>query len=253
MWLSVLNGRSERRSDDGRMILRSTRAGQKPPLDLLFCGAPLRNRTVDLLLTIWTFLGSLPTLRPLGQQQPPPTRPVRELRPVGKPCRLRETTRVSPDPANGRDHGYWHAIQAHSVRLSPARPRPGRRSDDGQTILLPVWHDQKCLAEQALPLTASSLPPAEFEPPPRSAPSGDRCQRQPGVFPGPRSCHGDHSSPATASDLYRCHIPNHQSKIQMHDAGSIRLPSALSITGRSTPKQRERFTDRFLCPSEWPL
>jgi hypothetical protein len=27
----------------------------------------------------------------------------------------------------------------------------------------------------------------------------------------------------------------------MHGTGSIRLPSAPSITGRSTPKQRERF------------
>ena len=64
---------------------------------------------------------------------------------------------VSPGPANGGIMGIRHAIQAQSVRLSPARPRPGRRSDDGQTILLPVWQDQKCLAEQALPLPLRSL------------------------------------------------------------------------------------------------
>jgi hypothetical protein len=154
--LSANSRRPERRSSDGQMILTGAPAGRKPRRDLLVCGAPLRNRTVDLLLTIWTFLGSLPTLRPLGQQQPP-TRPVRDLRPVGKTCRLREATRVSPDPANGRDHGHPACYSGSSVRLSPARPRPGRRSDDGQTILLPVWHDQKCLAEQALPLTASRI------------------------------------------------------------------------------------------------
>jgi len=52
MWLSAINGRPERRSDDGRMILRAARADQKLRFDLLFCGAPLRNRTVDLLLTM---------------------------------------------------------------------------------------------------------------------------------------------------------------------------------------------------------
>jgi hypothetical protein len=36
------------------MILRAARAGQKLRFDLLFCGALLRNRTVDLLLTIST-------------------------------------------------------------------------------------------------------------------------------------------------------------------------------------------------------
>jgi hypothetical protein len=53
MWLSAINGRPERRSDDGQMILRAARVAQKLRLDLLVCGAPLRNRTVDLLLTIW--------------------------------------------------------------------------------------------------------------------------------------------------------------------------------------------------------
>jgi hypothetical protein len=54
MRLSASNGRAERRSDDGQMILRAARADQKLRFDLLFCGAPLRNRTVDLLLTMET-------------------------------------------------------------------------------------------------------------------------------------------------------------------------------------------------------
>jgi hypothetical protein len=45
--------RSERRSDDGQVILETPSAGRKLEPDLLVCGAPLRNRTVDLLLTIY--------------------------------------------------------------------------------------------------------------------------------------------------------------------------------------------------------
>jgi hypothetical protein len=44
--------RPDRRSDDGQMILRAAQVDQNLRLDLLFCGAPLRNRTVDLLLTM---------------------------------------------------------------------------------------------------------------------------------------------------------------------------------------------------------
>jgi hypothetical protein len=53
--LSASFTRPERRSDDGQTILKVFRADQKPGPDLLLCGAPLRNRTVDLLLTmeIW--------------------------------------------------------------------------------------------------------------------------------------------------------------------------------------------------------
>jgi hypothetical protein len=44
--------RPERRSTDGQVILKRTSARSEGPSDLLLCGAPLRNRTVDLLLTI---------------------------------------------------------------------------------------------------------------------------------------------------------------------------------------------------------
>src|SRR5690242_2764069 len=52
--LSANSRRSERRSTDGQMILTAAPAGRKPGRDLLVCGAPLRNRTVDLLLTMET-------------------------------------------------------------------------------------------------------------------------------------------------------------------------------------------------------
>jgi hypothetical protein len=48
--LSVPDGRSERRSDDGQMTFEALPAARQSGPDLGFCGAPLRNRTVDLLL-----------------------------------------------------------------------------------------------------------------------------------------------------------------------------------------------------------
>jgi hypothetical protein len=44
--------RPERRSTDGQVILEAISDGSEESSDLLFCGAPLRNRTVDLLLTM---------------------------------------------------------------------------------------------------------------------------------------------------------------------------------------------------------
>jgi len=52
--------RPERRSTDGQVILKAISGKPEDQPDLLLCGAPLRNRTVDLLLTIHTSLGSLP-------------------------------------------------------------------------------------------------------------------------------------------------------------------------------------------------
>ena len=45
--------RPERRSTDGQVILKRTSGRSENRPDLLFCGAPLRNRTVDLLLTMY--------------------------------------------------------------------------------------------------------------------------------------------------------------------------------------------------------
>ena len=49
---STARHRPERRSDDGQMIFEALPAAREPGSDLGFCGAPLRNRTVDLLLTM---------------------------------------------------------------------------------------------------------------------------------------------------------------------------------------------------------
>ena len=53
--LSANSLRPERRSTDGQTILKVSLAGWKPAPDLLVLGAPLRNRTVDLLLTMDRF------------------------------------------------------------------------------------------------------------------------------------------------------------------------------------------------------
>jgi hypothetical protein len=53
-WLTVQQRRPERRSDGGQMILKVTRSHSHLDPDLLIYGAPLRNRTVDLLLTMET-------------------------------------------------------------------------------------------------------------------------------------------------------------------------------------------------------
>ena len=50
--LSANSLRPERRSTDGQVILKRTSGRSENRPDLLFCGAPLRNRTVDLLLTM---------------------------------------------------------------------------------------------------------------------------------------------------------------------------------------------------------
>jgi hypothetical protein len=70
---STARHRPERRSDGGQMIFEALPAAREPGPDLGFRGAPLRNRTVDLLLTIdslrelvsavWTFT-SMPLVFP---------------------------------------------------------------------------------------------------------------------------------------------------------------------------------------------
>jgi hypothetical protein len=51
--LGAARHRPERRSDDGQMIFEALSVTQEFGSDLGFRGAPLRNRTVDLLLTIY--------------------------------------------------------------------------------------------------------------------------------------------------------------------------------------------------------
>jgi hypothetical protein len=52
MCFDAVSRRPERRSDDGQTILEMFQTDHNMSLDLLICGAPLRNRTVDLLLTM---------------------------------------------------------------------------------------------------------------------------------------------------------------------------------------------------------
>ena len=119
MRLSAIDGRPERRSDDGQMILRVASAGQNLGLDLPFCGAPLRNRTVDLLLTIWTFPGSLPSTVSAGPAAA--ARPVyRDLRPAGKHVGC-ETGPREFRPSERRDHRH---PACHSGSTREAQPRP---------------------------------------------------------------------------------------------------------------------------------
>jgi hypothetical protein len=59
--------RPERRSNHGQMILRVFCAGHEALADLLLRGAPLRNRTVDLLLTMGHSNHSLTWYNALGR------------------------------------------------------------------------------------------------------------------------------------------------------------------------------------------
>ena len=74
--LSANFPRPERRSTDGQAILKRTSGRSENRPDLLFCGAPLRNRTVDLLLTMDR--GQVP----LSRRQDRPELRVREHRPA---------------------------------------------------------------------------------------------------------------------------------------------------------------------------
>ena len=60
--------RPEQRSNDGQLILTGGPAGWKPASDLLVCRAPLRNRTVDLLLTMYRRTVLLSLVGPLTWQ-----------------------------------------------------------------------------------------------------------------------------------------------------------------------------------------
>lgn len=66
MRLSANSLRPERRSTDGRMILKVTRADQKQPLTWSYA-SPLRNRIVDLLLTMNIRRVQLPQVMAAGQ------------------------------------------------------------------------------------------------------------------------------------------------------------------------------------------
>jgi hypothetical protein len=125
--------------------------------------------------------------------------------------------------------GVRRAVRARSVGFSADRPRPGRRSDDGQTILLPVWAGP----ENALLSRRFRLSLGEFEPPALSALSGDVCWCQPGVLPG-RPCGGKLGGQEPVCEPHCCHPSSHQPKIRCaaQEASSYRQCPASSADQR---------------------
>ena len=97
-------------------------------------GAPLRNRTVDLLLTMHNSAGSLPgggaaggNIQRAGYCRGPPW---------GRKVRLRDLGCARRAEIKGA--GMFRSVPGRSVRPGASRSRPGRRSDDGHVILLRV-------------------------------------------------------------------------------------------------------------------
>jgi hypothetical protein len=146
--------RSERRSTDGQVILKQTSGRSENRPDLLFCGAPLRNRTVDLLLTMHTSVGSLPGKRfPAGRRQaliwvlprPAASATAQAIAPTAGAAVGAGLCRRVAAPSRA-----WPAIQARPVGLHAGQPRPLQRSKDGQTIFpIPPAQSHEDHAEQA--------------------------------------------------------------------------------------------------------
>jgi hypothetical protein len=147
----------ERRSDDGRMILEIARAGQKTGSDLLFCGAPLRNRTVDLLLTIHTSLGSLPGKhfpQAAGKRRSGSCPGLRRLRSL-RPSRLQPSSSwhgSMPSVRSARPRRACHSSLASG--LHAGQPRPLRRSDD---LPIPPAQDPKTTLSRRIPVARKNL------------------------------------------------------------------------------------------------
>jgi hypothetical protein len=100
----------------------------------LACGAPLRNRTVDLLLTIANSAGSLPAARPGQASGSADLALVTACDRSGHSADCGKWPVRVPGPAIGGVMGVRRAVQARPVGLSAGWPCPSRRSDDGQAI-----------------------------------------------------------------------------------------------------------------------
>ena len=160
MRLSANFLRPERRSTGGQVILKPTSGRSENRPDLLFCGwSPLRNRTVDLLLTMHTSLGSLPGKHfPAGRRQvpiwllPPPAAPA-----IAQPI-APAVVGTGPCPACAASARGWPAIQARPVGLHAGQPRPGRRSTDGQTNFpIPPAQGPKAALSRRFPTARGKL------------------------------------------------------------------------------------------------
>jgi hypothetical protein len=114
--LSANSARPARRSNDRHAILDLLPATREPGSDLRFRGAPLRNRTVDLLLTIHTSPGS-----PSGKHLP-------QRRQQRLPdSRRGQRHHRSRDHQAGREAASGHGLSAHRMAASaeagvPLRP-----------------------------------------------------------------------------------------------------------------------------------
>ena len=226
MWPSASDGRPERRSDDGQMILTAAPAGRKPGRDLLVCGAPLRNRTVDLLLTIWIFLGSLTRslfAEPAAAAGPAPVATCDWL---GK--RADCGTRAVRVQAH-RAAGSWAAGMLS--RFGPWGSVPtGHVQADGQMTVrrscFPYGWTRNALLSWRFRYRRENLNLCPF---PRFPVTGAGDNRS---LVGQRSCCGEYGCQAVPCDLHRCHLASRQSKIRRRGTGHIRLLSAPSILGR---------------------
>jgi hypothetical protein len=122
-------------------------------------GAPLRNRTVDLLLTICNSLGSPPGQRFLqadGKRWPGSSRGLRHLRSLSPSRRLRRSSWLGPCPVSG-------SAPTPGCRSGPARGAACRPATSAPTVK--TRSDDLCYParpgpeghEQAFPIARKNL------------------------------------------------------------------------------------------------
>jgi hypothetical protein len=188
--LSANSLRPERRSTDGQVILKKTAGRSENRPDLLLCGAPLRNRTVDLLLTMHTSVGSLPGKHfPAGRRQAPiwllPRPAASAIAQAIAPAAEQQLARVHaqraqrpPAPGLPFKPGLWGCMPASHVHSD------GQRTVRRSFLSRPPGPEDR--AEQAFPHRQE-----KFEPVPLSAPRRKATGGSPGVLPSARS-HPEH-------------------------------------------------------------
>jgi hypothetical protein len=129
--------------------------------------SPLTDRTVDLLLTIYNFAGSLPGGGRRATACDGQATAVTRHGPEMRGC---ETRAAPGGPQESRGAGLF---RSRPIREAGRRQsRPGRRSDDGQMILPLCRGNLECPADQVLPRLSG-----EFEPPALSALQDDKFPR----------------------------------------------------------------------------
>ena len=166
---SAADRRPERRSDDGQMIFEASSAAREPGSDLGFRGAPLRDRTVDLLLTIHTSLGSLPGKhfpQAASKRRSGSCLGLRRLRSL-RPSRLQPSSSwhgSMPRVCSVRPRLVCHSSLASGAACRPATSTPTVKGRSGD-LSYPARPGPEDHAEQAFPHRQE-----QFEPVPLSAP-----------------------------------------------------------------------------------